>query len=158
MQGVEQGFKHRQISGSANRTGIRWEVENHNRDLAFCPFALAQMHQFLHPCSQHLGALSASEHVLGLMRFGEGAQALATGATGALGTGSTAIHHGHGRAIKLGNGDHDGAFHRQQTALGAAPLVQRLKLDGVRCDVGHIELLQSLLGSLGIVVSRSTHQ
>ena len=158
VQGVEQGFKHRQIGGGAHCTRIGWEVENHHGDLAVGTFGLTQLNQFADPCRQHFGAFGAGEHVLGLVCFGEGASTLATGAGGALGTRATAIDHGHGRAIKLGDGHHDGAFHRHQTALGTTPLVQRLKFNRMCCDVRHIELLQSGLCRFGIVVGGATDQ
>ena len=158
VQGVEQGFKHRQISCGAHGTRIGWEVENHHRDLAVGTFGLTQVNQLLHPGRQHVRAFGASEHVLGLVCFGEGASTLATGASGALGTRASAVHHGHGGTVEFGNSHHDGAFHRQQTAIGAAPLIEGLKLHRVCCNVGHIELLQSFLRGFGIVVSRAAHQ
>ena len=158
VQGVEQGFKHRQIGRRAHGTCIGWKVEYHHRDLAVGTIGLTQVHQLLHPRGQHLSAFGASEHVLGLVSFGEGACTLTTGASGALGTGASAIDHGHGGTVEFGDGHHDGAFHRQQAALGTTPLIEGLKLHRVCCDVGHIELLQGFLRGFGIVVSRAAHQ
>ena len=92
------------------------------------------------------------------MLFGESAALLATGASHAIGTGPSAVDHGHRRAIELGDGDHDGGLNRQQTSVRAAPLVQGLELHGVGCDIGHIQLGQNGFGGVGIVVGRATDQ
>ena len=65
---------------------------------------------------------------------------------------------GAGRAVQLWNGHHDGAFHRQQTTVRAAPLVKRLKFNGMRGHVGHIQFGQYLFCGFGIVVGRATDQ
>ena len=92
------------------------------------------------------------------MVFGEGAALLATGAGHAISAGASAVHHRNGRAVKLGDGDHDGGFNGQQTAVGAAPLVQGLELHRVRCDIRHIQFGQNFFGGMGVVVSWAAHQ
>ena len=92
------------------------------------------------------------------MVFGEGAALLATGAGHAISAGASAVHHGNGRAVKLGNGDHDGGFDGQQTPVGATPLVQGLELHRVCCDVGHIQFGQYFFGGMGVVVGGAAHQ
>ena len=92
------------------------------------------------------------------MLFGKGAALLATCAGDTVCAGASAVHHGHGRAIELGNGNHDGGFHRQQTAVGAAPLVQGLELHRVGGYVGNIELGQYFFGGMGVVVGGAADQ
>jgi hypothetical protein len=62
--------------------------------------------------------------------------------------GATAEHDRAGGAVEFGDGHHDGALHRQQPALRAAPLVQRLELHRVRGQVRHVEPRQHLFGRL----------
>jgi hypothetical protein len=73
-------------------------------------------------------------------------------------TGAAAEDDRTGGAVELGDGDHDGRLDRQQAALGTAPLVQRLELDRVGREVGHVQRRQHVLGRLGIVVGRAADQ
>ena len=88
----------------------------------------------------------------------EGAGVFAARAGHARAAGTAAEHHRAGRSVEFGNGHHDGALDRQQTAFRAAPLIQRLELQGVGREIGHVQRGEHILGSLGIVVSRTTHQ
>ena len=156
--GVEDGLEHRQVGGRADIAGIGREVENDDGDFALGAFAAAQGHQLGHAGGQHPGALGAGVHVLGAVAGLEGAALVAAGAGHAGCAGTTTEDHGVGRAIKLRDRDHDGALHRHQAAVGAAPLVQGLEFHRVRCDIGHVEFRQRLLRGFGIVVGRAADQ
>ena len=158
LQGVEQGFEHRQKRGCASVAGIGREVEQDHGHAALGTFAATQCHQFGHPTGQHGGALGAGEHVFLAMLFAKGAGLGAAGAGDAVRAWASAIDHGYHRAVKLGDGHHDGGLHRQQASAGATPLVQGLKLHRVRRDIGHIEFGQHFFGGAGVVVGRATHQ
>ena len=156
--GVEEGLEHRQVGGRAHIACIGREVENHDGDFALGAFAAAQGHQLGHACGQHPGALGAGVHVLGAVAGLEGAALVAAGAGHARRAGAATEDHGVGRTVKLGDGDHDGALHRQQAAIRAAPLVQGLEFHRVRCDVGHVQFRQCLLRGFGVVVGGATDQ
>ena len=114
---VEQRLKHRQVSGCAYIATVGWEVENDQGQLALASLFQAALHQLFDAPRQHVGALSAGEHVLRLVFGGEVAIALAACAARASRTRSATIDHGNGGAIQLRNGHHDGALDGQQAAL-----------------------------------------
>ena len=157
-QGLEQALEDRQVGGGAGVAGIRREVEDHQRQLALRAFAAAQRDQARHARGQHRGALAAGVHVLRVVVGAEGAALRAAGARDTGGAGAAAVHGGAGGAVEFGDGDHDGAFHRQQAALGGAPLVDGLELHRVRGQVGHVQAGQDFLGGLRVVVGRAAHQ
>ena len=99
FEGVEQRLKHRQVSGCTHIATVGWEVENDQGQLALASLFQAALNQLFNAPRQHVGALSASEHVLRLVFGGEVAVALAACAAGAGRAGSTAIDHGNGGAI-----------------------------------------------------------
>ena len=156
--GVEDGLEHRQVGGRANIARIGWEVENNDGHFALGALAAAQGHQLGHATGQHPGALGAGVHVLGAVAGLEGAALVAAGAGHARRAGAATEDHGVGRTVELRDGDHDGALHRQQAAIRAAPLVQGLEFHRVRCDIGYVEFRQCLLRGFGVVVSRATDQ
>ena len=145
MQCVVERFKHRQKGGGADTASIGWEVEQHDCQLALCARCVAQCHQLRHTCSQHLGALTAGEHVLLFLAVRKNATLLTAMALLTRLTGAAAIHHRQGGTVEFGNGHHHGALHRQQTALRGTPLIDRLKLHRVRSHIRHIQALQHRL-------------
>ena len=60
--------------------------------------------------------------------------------------------------IELRDRHHDSGLDRQQAALRAVPLLERLKFDRMSRDVGHIQPRERLLGSLRVVVCGTPHQ
>ena len=158
LQGVEERLEHRQIRGRAHAAGVGRKVEQHDGQLAIGAGLVAQAHQTLDAGGQHLGALGAGEHVLAARACGEGAALVAAGAGLTRRARAAAVHHGQDGAVEFGDRHHDGVFHRQQAACGAAPLLDGLKLQRVRGDVGHVEFAERHFGGAGVVVSRATHQ
>ncbi len=158
LQGVEQRLEHRQIRGRAHTAGVGWEVEQHDRQLAIGTRLVAQAHQTLDAGRQHLGALTAGEHVLAARATGEGAALVAAGAGMTGRARAAAVDHGQDGAVEFGDGHHDGVLDGQQAACRAAPLLDGLELQRVRGDVGHIEFAERHFGRAGIVVSRATDQ
>ena len=152
-----QRFEHREIGRRAGVAGIGREVEQHDADLAFGPGRAPQRHQLLGPCRQHLGALGADMHVALAFAGRELAGAAAAGAVPGLFR-APAEDDRAGRAVELGNRDHDGRFDRQQAAIRRAPLVECLELGRMRREVGHVEPRQDLLRRPGIVVGGATDQ
>ena len=76
-----------------------------------------------------------------------------------LGHGRTAaVDHRTGRAVELRDRHHHRGLDRLQAAIRALPLGQRLELERVRGDVGHVEARQHVLGRLGVVVGGTTDQ
>jgi len=71
---------------------------------------------------------------------------------------ATTKDHGAGGTIEFGDGHHDGRFNGHKAAARGAPVGQRLKLQGMGCKIGNIELGEHLFGRLGIVVGRPTHE
>ena len=167
---VEDRLEDRQVGRAADVASVGREVEDHQRHLALPALAAAQADQPVHARGQHLRALGAGGHVLlhiahaasrtGRRRVlaGEGAAVVAARAGDARPAGPAAKDGGAGGAVQLGDGHHDGALHRQQAALGAAPLVQGLEFHRVRRDVGHVQLGQDLFGRLGVVVRRPANE
>jgi len=157
-QGVEHRLEHRQVGGAADVAGVGREVEDHHRHLARAALAAAQRHQLGHPGGQHQRALGAGVHVLRRVAGLEHAVVVAA-AAGDAGRARPATEDDRpGGAVELGDRHHDGALHRQQAAVGAAPLVERLELHRLRGDVGHVQPGQHVLGRLGIVVGRPADQ
>ena len=139
-------IEHRQVRGRAGVAGVRREVEQHHRDLALGAFGAAQRDQAVDARGEHLGALDADVHVAALVVRREGAGPVATGALRAGRGGAAAEHHRPGRAVELRDRDHDRGLDRQQAAVRSAPLLERLELDRLRGEVGHVERRQHLLG------------
>ena len=61
-------------------------------------------------------------------------------------------------AIQFGNSHHDRAFNRHQAAVGRAPCLQRLELNGVSRDIGHVERGQCFLRRRRVVVGRAADE
>ena len=157
-QGVLQGLKYRQIGGTADVSSVGWKVKQHDGHFACAAFAALQGHEFAHPRGQHEGTLGTAVHVLGGGVGAKGAGMVATRTGHARSARPAAKDDGAGRTIELGNRHHDGALHRHQAAIRAAPLVQGLKLHRVRRHIGHVELGQHLFGAFGVVVRGATNQ
>ena len=153
-QRVEHRLEDRQVGGAADVAGVGREVEDHDRHLALGPLAAAQGHQLGDPRCQHLRALRAGVHVLGVVGGCEIARVVATGAGDAGRARAATEHDRAGGPIEFGDRHHDGAFHRQQPSIGTAPLIERLELDRVGRHVRHIEPRQHVLGGLRVVVGR----
>ena len=151
-QRVKHRLEHRQVRGAANVASVRWEIENNDGNLALGNFRTPQSNQLADSGGQHDGALGARLHVLRVIARLEGTSVVAACTGHASGARATSKHDGAGGAIQFGNRQHDGAFNRQQPTLRAAPLLQVLKLDRVRGDVGHIKLGKYFFGCLGVVV------
>ena len=116
-EGIEQRLKNRQVGGAADIARIGRKVEHHNRHLALGLLTFPQRHQLADPCGEHDRALGAGAHVLRVVSRGESAGVVAAGAGNPHRAGATAEHNRAGRAVEFGNGHHDGAFDRQQSAL-----------------------------------------
>ena len=89
---------------------------------------------------ERLGALRADVHV-SPCPCRERAAAIAAVSAGA--AGAAAEYRRAGGAVELGDRHHDRALDRQQAALRCCPLLERLELDGMRGDVGHVELARA---------------
>ena len=157
-EGVPQRLKNRQVSCASNIACVGGEVEQHDGDFSVLPLAAFQGHQFAHPSGQHDGPLRTGMHVLCVMALTKGAGMVATGASNPSSTRASAKNHRAGRSVQFGNGHHDGALHWQQAPVRSTPLVQGLKLNRVRRNIGHIELGQHLFGCFGVVVGGPSHQ
>ena len=153
-----QRFEHRKKRGGAGIAGIGRKIEQHDRDLAIPPLGTAHRDQPRGPRRQHVGALAADMHLAADLGAGEDAGTLAAGAGDACAVRTAAIDHRPGRAIEFGDRHHDGALHRHQSAIRRAPLLERLEFDGMRGEIGNIELGQNVFGRLRIVVGGTADQ
>jgi hypothetical protein len=135
-----QRLEHRQVGGGAGVAGVRREVEQHHRDLALGALRAAQRHQPRDARGQGVGALGAAGACRALVVRGVERAACAQPVQACPARAAAAAeHHRAGGAVELGDRDHHRGLHRQQAAVGAAPLVERLELDRVRREVGHVE-------------------
>ena len=82
-----------------------------------------------------------------------------TARTGDAGAAGTAAEGDRTRgAVQFRDGHHDRALHRQETAIGFAPLMEGLKFQRVGGEIRHVEGRQYVLRRLGIVVGGAPHQ
>ncbi len=140
---VVQRGKHRQIGRRAGGAGIGREVENHHRHFALVVRGAAQRHQLGDAGGQRAGALLVRHHLVPRFRTRRGA---------------AAEGHRPDRAVKLGNRHHHGGFHRQQATRIVLPLLQRLELDRVGGDIGHVQHGEQRLGGVRVVVGGAADQ
>ena len=61
-------------------------------------------------------------------------------------------------AVEFRDRDHHGGLDRVKPTPRAFPFFQRLELHGLGGEIGHVQLGQSLLGTLGVVVGRAAHE
>ena len=158
LQGVVQGFEHRQERGGADVSGLGREIEQHDRQFALGTGFAAHRDPTRDPLGEHVDALKARMHVVVLRVCIKRARLCATLTLAACGTGATCKDGGGGGAVQFGDRHHDGALHRQQTALGLCPLVDRLKFQRMGAHIRHVQLFEQGLCGLGIVVSGPAHQ
>ena len=152
LQRLEQRFEHGEELRRACRTTAGREVEQHDADAALGVGGVAQRHQLGQPRRHRFGALGAALHRADGSTGRPGASALAAGAGGIGAVGTPAEYHRRGAAVELRNGDHDRRFERQQALPVSAPALQRLELDRVRGEVGHIEPGEDVFRRCRIVV------
>ena len=157
-QRVMQRFEHGQMRGRAGVAAIRREVEQHDGDLALGALGAAQGDQPVHAQRQRFRALDAALHVAGVAGRREHAASVAARALRARGIRATAEGDRARRAVQLRNRDHDRRLDGQQAALAGTPLLERLELERMRGDVGHVEPREHVLGRLRIVVGRSADE
>ena len=146
------------MGGRADAAAIGREVKEHQGHTAVFDRGLAQRDEPSHAGGEHLCPLWAGHHVLWGGDVVELTAAVAALTGLATNTRATPKDHGAGGAIELGNGHHDGGLDWHEPAVGAAPVGQRLELEGMGCQVGHVERGEDVLGGLRIVVGRATHQ
>ena len=149
---VPQALEHREIGGGAGVAGVRREVEQHDREPALRAPRGPERDQPLDPARENIDALGAGRHVAGLGGRGADAPAVAAGTRHAGRAGAATEHHRAGRAVELGDRDHDGLLDRQEPAVGGRPAVEGLELDRVRRDIGHVERAQHHFGRFRVVV------
>ncbi len=155
---VEERFEHGEIGGRAGIAGIRREVEQDDADLALGPGAAAQADEAVDAGGEGGGALRAGLHLAAVAVRGEAAEPVAAGA-GLAGAGGAAAEDGRlDGAVDLGDRHHDGVLDGQQPAARGAPFLQRLELQRMGGDVGHVELDQRRLGGSRVVVGGAADQ
>ncbi len=144
VKGVPQRAEHRQERGRAGGTGVRWEVEQHDRDLAILRRSEAQGDLLRHAAGQHAAALEVGPH----------------GAMAPLGrcARATAEHDRRRGAVDFGDRHHHRGFDRRQARVRSAPFFHRLELDRLALDAGHVELRQHGFGRRRIVVGWAADQ
>ena len=140
---VERGVD-RQVGGGTGAAAVGRKVKKHDRELALRPLAPAQRHELGDARGEGRGPFGIGRHVARASPFGGGRAA--------------AERHRPDRAVQLGNGDHHRGLDGREAAGVLAPLLQGLELDGMGGDVGHVELGQHVLGSLGVVVGRAADE
>ncbi len=141
---VVKRFEHAQIGRGADRAAIGREVEQDDREAALGGRGAAQLDQPGDPRRQHAGALVVEALVA--RPIGGGLVAAA------------AEHHRASRAIQLRDRDHHGRLDRGQAARRALPLLERLELQRMGGEVGHIQAGQHRFGGAGIVVGGAADQ
>ena len=128
----------RQEGGRADAAGVRGEAEQHHGDPALGPRLAAQGDEALDPGSEGVGALRIHDHV--------------AGAVAGRAAGAAAEHRRRGGAVEFGDRHHHGGLHRREAAVGGLPLLQRLELQSVSGEVGHVEGGEQRLRPGGVVV------
>ncbi|MCY1169564.1 hypothetical protein D9M73_96090 [compost metagenome] len=154
---VERGEHAEELRG-ARRPGMGREVEQHDGNALLGIGGAAQGDDFGGARGERFGALAAALHRADFACRREGTAALAAGARRCAAIRTTAEHHRHGAAVQLGNRDHHRRFERQQALAVRAPGLQRLELDRMRGDIGHVERGERRLGGGGVVIGRAAHQ
>jgi hypothetical protein len=140
-QRAVQALEHRQIGRGADRAGVGREAVEHHRHPPLRPRRAAQ--------APRAAVRSASRSI----RSGQGAMARGRAPARqrraqpvqAVGAEAAAEDHRVRRAVDLGQRDHHRRLDRGQPAVRGCPLVQRLELQRMRGDVGHVERGQRLL-------------
>ena len=133
-----QGGEHGEVGGGAGRAGVGREVEQHHRHPLVPACGPAQCDLGGHAGGQHRGAFGVADHVLA-------GRSLAV-------AGAPAVSGRAHAAVELGQGDHHGGFDGKQAAGVAFPLLDRLELERVGGDVGHVQLGEQVLGGAAVIV------
>ncbi len=144
LQRVVQRRVDREIRGRARGPRVGREVEQDDGDVALARRRLAQPHQPGQAVGEGAHALGLGVHVALVLHRRRG--------------GPPAEEHGAGRAVQLGDGDHDRGFDREQAEVVVLPLLERLELGGLRRDVGDVQLGQHILRRAGVVERRPADQ
>ena len=139
-----QGRIDAEIGRRADRAGVGREAEQHDGELARRTLGPAQLHELGHPGGQHRGPLGDDGHVA---------------APDARGLGRPAPEgHRPGGAVEFGDRHHHGGLDRREAADIVPPLLDRLELDRMGRQIGHVEPGQDVGRRRGVVIGRAADQ
>ena len=156
-QGLVQAGPDRHLCGGSGGPCVGREVEQDGGDLAVGAGRAAQGDHLADAIGQGPGALGTGDHRLGVLAR-EGAAARTSGAGGVRAVRTAAEHHGCNAPVQFGDGDHHRGLQGKQALRAGAPLLERLELQGVCRDVGHVEPAQDLGGGGRVVVGGPADQ
>ena len=158
VQGVEKAFEHAKIGRSPRRACIRRKAIKHDSQLPRSHGRAVQFGQPRHLVGQSLDPLGAGRHGPGFSGFNRGGLAHPATAVATLGVMATGENGGVRRAVDLRQCDQHGGFHRAKPTGGGLPLAERLELQRMRGDVGHVQDGQGRNSCRAVVVGGATDQ
>ena len=148
VQRVVERAEHVQIGRRSGRAGIGRKAEQHDGELALGHLSAAQRHQTPDAFAQLFDPLGAGCHRLDV--------ALRCAVVAATGAARRTVASGEdrriGRAVQLGQGDQHRGLDRPQPLRRMGPLRQRLELQRMRRDIGHVEPFQHFDRRVAVII------
>ena len=159
LQRVVQGGEHRKVGRRAHRARVGREVEEDDGELAPLPLCLAEGSRALTPAPP-APRPARGRPACGGRRAPPGscsADRSPWQAPAELSERPAEHHRGDG-AVQFRDRHHDGGLHRREARAGCAPGFERLELQRLGGDVGHVQPRQHVFGRPGVVIGRAADQ